>query len=831
VWTVFRRGIAARRGRTVATGIAVAAAVAFLSGTFVLTDTIDAGVRSSAAKASGDVAAIVTDSSGLGESLLAGEATLPSRLVTRIRQVPGVTAAEGISSGYATPLDGHGHPVSSTPGVGVSIPGDPRLRPVTLRDGRWPLAGGEIVVDGTTAGTLHVKPGGRLRIALASGARDFTVTGTIGFGTAGTVPGLSIVGFTPGDAASALESGDRFSAVEVAGGPGTAGRVRSAIGGHYTVRSAREQADHVTAAVTGATSVIGAVLTAFATIALVVAALLIANTFAVSMAQRTRELALLRCVGAGRAQTGWIVLAEAAAIGVAGGAAGLLGGLGLAVVLRAGLGSLGLPLPDAATTVTGRTVVVSLLVGAGVTMVSALTAAVRAARSRPLSALTRDERAEGRRTGLPRRIIALITVAGGAFLLTSGPNRGAVALGGLVLLVGAGLAGPMLLRPATAPARALLSLMAGVCGRLAGRQLLANRHRSTATAGTLAVAVSTVTIVATLASCMASTASIDVRRSLRADYIISTDPQTGVEPALADRIARLPGVTHTVAEPCGVFHAPGDSENVCGVDPSVLSQAVNVHVEQGSLAGLKPDTIAVSARVAAADHFHLGQTIPITLPNRTRMARIVALYTYDEVAQYFLIPMTDYERDFPVTQQADHIVMISTAPSARSQVHHDLASLLAAYPQAHLDDRGGYGHRVNAGIDLVATIATGLLALSLLIGLISIITTLTLSVLQRTREIGLLRAVGAETRQIRILIRAEALATVTTGALCGVVLGLAIGWPLARALDGRTLGPPAFPTTLLTAVLPAAVLAGLLAAAIPARRATSLDPLTALHTE
>jgi putative ABC transport system permease protein len=193
--------------------------------------------------------------------------------------------------------------------------------------------------------------------------------------------------------------------------------------------------------------------------------------------------------------------------------------------------------------------------------------------------------------------------------------------------------------------------------------------------------------------------------------------------------------------------------------------------------------------------------------------------------------MTDYERDFPVTQQADHIVMISTAPSARSQVHHDLASLLAAYPQAHLDDRGGYGHRVNAGIDLVATIATGLLALSLLIGLISIITTLTLSVLQRTREIGLLRAVGAETRQIRILIRAEALATVTTGALCGVVLGLAIGWPLARALDGRTLGPPAFPTTLLTAVLPAAVLAGLLAAAIPARRATSLDPLTALHTE
>ncbi|MCO5998002.1 FtsX-like permease family protein [Actinoallomurus rhizosphaericola] len=838
--TVLRRGLAARRVRTATTATAIAAAVAFLSGTYVLTDTIDAGVHRSVAEAAGGVSAIVTEAGGFGGSLFGGTTTIRPGLVAKVRGVSGVSAAEGVAAGYAMPLDRRGHAVSSSAAIGVSAPADPRLRQFALREGHWPRGADEAAVDATTAGTLHLAPGRTLRVALAGGARTFTVSGVVGFGSAGTIAGVSVVAFTPEAAPGLLGTGGRYAAVAAAGEAGVpaaalARRIKAAVGAAYTVRTGSQQADRLAGDISGATSVIGAVLGAFAVIALIVATLLIANTFTITVAQRTRELALLRCVGASRGQTARLVLLEAAAIGLAGGVAGLFGGIGLAAGLRASFGALGLPLPAAAPVLRAHTVVASLVVGVGVTVVAAGAAALRASRSRPLAALSAGLTATGTRPpGWTRRIVATGVLLAGAFLLVTTSSRGLVALGALALLVGAGLAGPMLVRPLTAPARRLLPVAAGVCGRLADRQMLRNPRRVAGTGGTLAVAVATVSIVATLAATITSSRALDVRRSLRADYVLSTTPGTGagLDPALTGRIERSPGVRSAAGMPCGIFRAPGNSDKLCGIDPEAYPRLVDPHVRAGSMADLGPGTMAVSAVVAGRLGWRLGQTIPITFPvGGTRPTRIVALYDYEEVAGAYLIPLADYAGHYPPDQQADQTILVRAAGGARQQVRAELTALRADYPQATLDDRTGYGHRAAAGIDLLATMMTGLLALSLLIGLITVAIALALSVLERTREIGLLRAVGAEARQIRVIIRAEALATVVTGSLTGVVLGLAIGWPLARALNGRVFGPPGVPVPLLAVVLPAAVVAGLLAAAVPARRAARLNVLTALHAE
>jgi putative ABC transport system permease protein len=835
--TVLRRGLVQRRGRTASTALAVAAAVAFLSGTFVLTDTIDAGVQRSAAQAAGTTAVIVT-AAGPGGSLLVGEPTLPAALLSQVQRVPGVAAAAGITAGYAMPLTRDGTPVAATAGIGVSVPADPRLRPLALRAGTWPSGPAEIVVDATTAATLGAAPGSMVRVALPSGARSFTLTGTVGFGSAANLVGLSIVGFAA-DAAPVLLGADTYAAIEVASAPdlpadALAARIRDAVGPDYDVHTATEQAAQISSAVAGVTSIIGTVLAAFAVIALIVAALLIANVFTITVAQRGRELALLRCVGASRTQIGILVLAEATLVGLAGGVVGLVGGIGVASGLQAVLGAFGLPLPAGAPVVELRTIIVAIAVGVGVTAVAASAASLRAARSRPLTALSTEEQsAIPRRLGWIRRVIAVLAaVTGGLLLADPSGSPASVGLGAVVLIVGAGLGAAALVRPVTAPARRLASAVLGVSGELAGRNIVRQPRRVVGTAGTLTVAVATVAIVATMAATITASSANSVRQALRADYVITTPPGAGLDPVARQRIAALPGVTATIGLPCGTFQPPGGNETVCGIDPAGLPGMVDLDIVDGRLADLTTGTIAISARVAARTGWRLGQTIPVGYPlGGNRNTRIVALFAADDVVGSFLIPHADYARSFAGAQQTDATILVSSAGGPSASADRDLTRLLADYPQATLADKDSFAQQVSSGIDLIATLATALLTLSLLIGLIAVVTALALSVLERTREIGLLRAIGAHARQIRGIIRAEALITTTTGALIGVGLGLAIGGPLARAIDVYLTGDPAIPMLLLVIILPAAILTGLLAAAIPARRAARLNTLAAIHTE
>ncbi|WP_194892337.1 FtsX-like permease family protein [Catenulispora pinisilvae] len=840
--TVLRRGVAARKARGSATAGAVAAAVAFLASSYILTDTVNAGIKQQADAATAGVSAVVTDARGFGGSVLTGAPTLPVSLVSKVRAVPGVVAAEGIVEGYAMPLDQHGHPTSGLGGLGLSIPADPRLRLVNLQSGSWPQGPDEAVVDAGTAQSLHLAAGSTLHVALAGGVRAFSVTGTVGFGGAQNIAGLSVVGFDQATAGTVLGSGDTVAAVEAVGAGGIdptvlQARITEAVGGDYTVRTGAQQAAQLVTQVGSVTSTIGAVLQVFAVVSVVVAALLIANIFAVTVAQRTRELALLRCVGAGRLQLARLVLAEASLTGLVGALVGLPIGLAVTVGLRWGFDHFGLPLPAGPTVIAARTVVLCFVVGPGISIVAAASAARRASRSRPLAALsavaTGDQNS---RLSWWRRVISVPAVLGGAALAAGAQGVAPAGLGSILILFGVGLAAPALVRPLTAGPRALVASVSGFCGRLAGRQMTREPRRVAGTAGTLAVAVATVSIVAAMAASLVSNSELDVRRSLHAELVASTTPGSGatLDPGAARRIAALPGVAHATGLSCGIFKAPGDSEKACGVDPATLSADVDPGVTAGRLADLAaPDTMAVNALAAQRDGWHLGQRIPITSPiGGTRPVRIVALYDNEQVLGAFLIPESDYLREYPPQDQGLDEILIRTEPGQTGPARQGVAAVLAGYPQAALDDRASFAVRAAQGFQLLATIMTALLALSLLIGILAVLTSLALSVLERTREIGLLRAVGAEASHIRTLIRGEALVTVATGTAAGVLLGLPIGWLLARAvLNGHLPGPPSIPVPLLAVVVPAAFVTGLLAAVAPARRAVRIGVLQALRAE
>ncbi|MEY9929278.1 putative ABC transport system permease protein [Catenulispora sp. GP43] len=844
ILTVLGRGIAARKARGLATAGAVAAAAAFLASSYILTDTIDAGMKQQADSATAGVSAVVTDARGFGGSVLTGAPTLPASLVDRVRAVPGVVAADGVVEGYAMPLDREGHTTSSLGGIGLSIPADPRLRLVTLLTGRWPQGPDEVVVDADTAGSLHVASGATLRVALSSGVRSFTVAGTVGFGGAQNVAGLSVVGFDPAAASALLGSGNTVAAVEAVGAAGVdpavlRARITKAVGGDYTVRTGAQQAAQLVSQVGTVTATIGAVLQVFAVVSVVVAALLIANIFAVTVAQRTRELALLRCVGAGRCQLARLVLAEASLIGLAGAAVGLPLGLAVTTGLRWGFDHFGLPLPAGPTVVAARTVILCFVVGPGISVLAAASAARRASRSRPLAALSAVTSADhAGRLSWWRGAAAVAAFLGGAALEAGAGAQGIApaGLGSILILLGVGLAGPALVQPLTAVPRAIVAAVSGFCGRLAGRQMTREPRRVAGTAGTLAVAVATVSVVAAMAASLVSESEADVRRSLHADLVASTTAGSGatLDPGAAARIAALPAVAHVTGLSCGIFKTPGDSEKACGIDAATLPADVDPGVTAGRLADLvTPGTMAVSALAAQRDGWHLGQSIPITFPvGGTRSVRIAALYDNEQVLGAFLIPESDYLKAYPAQDQGFEEILIRTDPGRTAQARQAVATALAAYPQATLDDRAGFAVHAAQGFQLLATIMTALLALSLLIGILAVITSLALSVLERTREIGLLRAVGAEAGHIRTLIRGEALATVATGTATGVVLGLPIGWILARAvMDGHLPGPPSVPVPLLAVVVPATFATGLLAAVAPARRAVRIGVLRALRAE
>lgn len=838
------KNLAAHKLRLALTAISVVLGVAFMAGTFVLTDTIKHTFDALFAQTTVGKDVVVrattpyTASGRRGGGFGADRPLVPESVLDTVRSVPGVRAASGTVSGQVTLLDRSGKALKKgAPTLAFAWSVDRSLSSLTLRSGRGPASGTEATVDSGTARDKHFSLGDRVRIISNQPPREFTVVGTTGFGKADNIAGATIVAFDTATAQELIGRPGYFADVQVAAAKGTSTTsLISAIGSkldspRYEAVTATSVAAESSAMVNKGLSFFNYFLLTFAGIALFVGAFLIFNTFSILVGQRTRELGLLRAIGASRSQVNRSVLGEALIVGLGGSIIGLAVGIPLAAGLYAALKALGLGLPSSALQLKPRTVVVSLLVGTVITMLSAILPARRAARIAPVAAMRAD--AGGQDGSLGTRAIAGGSVlAVGIVLLAVGlfAHAGllAVAAGAAITFVGVAMLVPFVTAPLVAVIGAPLRLR-GMTGRLSQENAARNPRRTAATASALMIGLAVVAAIATLGSSASASTNKIIDGSLKGDYVLTASGRGGgFSPAVEQVVRAAPGVVAVSPLRMVPWHDGSAAKTATGIDPVGGPQVLTLDMVSGSSASLGRGQLLVESKVAKDRHLMVGQTVHMGFPaTETKPVVIGGTYKTNQFLGNYVISSQLAAEN--VTQVQDDTLFVKTTGASASE-QAAVANAIAAYPNLSVKTASQFKHDQKSQLNSILTIVYVLLALSIIIALIGVVNTLALSVIERTREIGLLRSIGMQRRQIRRMIRGEAIVVSMLGAVLGLVLGIGLGAALVRALSSTGLGELSIPVSTIVAVIVVTFVLGVLAAVGPARRAARLDVLTAIAT-
>jgi putative ABC transport system permease protein len=852
------KGLLARRARLVMTAVAVLTGVALVTGTLALTDAVGRSVRRLTAGARSGVDVVVhnADDPAAGPP----QAIRPD-LVDAIAAAPGVEAVSSVVVGEKVAMVGRdGRPLRHRRAANLvlSWPADPTLAAgYTLRLGRPPGRDGEAVLDQATARAGGWRLGDPLGIVGADGMlHRFQVVGVTGFAGART-PASELDTFdTPtvavlqtAAAQRLLGRGDTVDEVRVRAAPGTgpdllrdriagllpAGRLEAVTAASL----AAQQAGEIQAYLAG----LRAALLAFAAVALLVGSFIIWNTFSVLVAGRTRELALLRLLGATRRQVVGSVLLEAVVVGLVAATAGVVAGVAAAVGLEALLRALGDTLPPAGLVLAPPTVLAGLAVGTLVTTAAALAPARRASRVAPLEAI---REAVPSTAPPPRRAW---TAAGAALVLAGAAGVAASVLaatsmatlgglGALAAMLGAMVLGPALAPPLCRAVGAPLARLAGLTARLARDNVLGNPRRSAATIGALTIGL----VLAAGTSVLAASATRSVRAGLQAGSHADLYLEGVLPRAAVARLAALPEVGAALALDTGHVRVGAARVGVEGIDPAASTRILDFGLRAGSLQALnRPGGgLLASARLADVHGWRVGSLVPVGFSEvgTTRRLPIVGIFTRDPLFGSDLLLSIDLmDRSFPLAHgQVDHTLLRAAPGTAPAALTAAVQRALGRYPDVTVTDPATY-QRQRAGDlgDLGGALGllTALVLLAAAVATLGIANTLALAVVERTRELGLLRAVGMTARQLAAMIRWESVITAVSGALLGLALGVGAGAALARAVTIRQAGVAtiSLPAVQLLADLVLAAGAGLVAAAVPARRAARLDLLAAVGVE
>lgn len=841
--TVTFKGMLARKLRLALTALSITLGVAFVSGTFVLGDTmtatfdqlysgltkgIDVTVRAESA---------FTDSSTLGETK-----PFDADVLDSVRGIDGVDAAEGGVSGYALILDKRGEPVQpgGAPTLGTSFPGDMSLAgDFTLRSGSAPQGPDDVVIDAGTARKTGYRVGDAVTVLFVDGPQRFTISGVAGFGDADNLAGATLAAFELPTAQRLLDKVGEFDTIDVRAARGVSAddlraRVAASLPSGLEAVTTAQVTEESAKAVADALTFFTVGLLGFAAISLLVGALIIWNTFSILVAQRTRELALLRAVGASRRQVLGGVVAEAFVVGLIAAAAGLGLGVLVAAGLRRALGMIGIEVPTTTLAVEPRTMVAALLVGVVVTVVAALMPARAATKVSPVAAL-RAVDAPAAPVGRARIGAGIAAVALGAAGLGASlamPGRLAVAgIAALLTMAGFLALAPTLAAAVTRAVGGAFQRLGGVTAALARRNALRSPRRTANTATTLVIGmmlVSTVTVIA--ASMRASVADI-VASSSRADFIVTaaSPAAPGIPPALAGQLRTVDGVATVSELRMTMTRVAGAGTMVAAVDPDTVSAAADLDVTTGALASLDDRSVLVSDRAAAQHRWDVGSTVTVTYAQTgAQHFRVAGTFANTALVGSDYITTLGTHTANGGTALDVAVLLVANEGVATDDLRQRLTDATATYPNAQLDDAASFVQARGETIDQLLGIVTMLLALAVIIALLGIINTLALSVFERTRELGLLRAVGATRRQVRSMVRWESLIVAALGALLGGALGLAFGAALSRGLADSGLSVIDIPGGRLLIYVAVAMLAGLLAAVLPARRASKVDVLQAV---
>jgi putative ABC transport system permease protein len=841
------KGLLAHKFRLAATALAIVLGVSFVAGTYVLTDTINATFTNLFDEVTQGIDVAVRSEDVFTGQMGEVRDPIPEEVLNEVKAVGGVKVAEGSVTGFAQFVDKDGKPVTTggAPTLGVSISSAPELQAgTTVRAGRLPSGPTEMVVDAQTAEKHGFAVGDRVKVLLQGPARTFTVSGIIGFGSAGNLGGATLAGFTLPTAQEVLNREGRFDEIDVVAAEGTTpeqlrDRVRAVLDPRYEVLTGTELSEDAARAINDTFGrFLSMALLSFAFVALLVGGFLIFNTFTIIVAQRTRELALLRCLGASRRQVMTSVLLESLIVAVV----ASLVGLGLGVLIANGLkalltGILNFDLPTTGTVFLWRTVIVSLAVGIVVTVLAALLPARKATRVPPVAAL-QPETAFAPTHFRKRRIVlgVLVTLVGIALLLAGlfqneGNRLVNVASGAVIVFFGVAILSPLIARPLARLIGWPFAKAFKLPGSLARENAMRNPRRTASTAAALMIGLALVTFVSIFAASIKASTTETLDRTIAADYILMNDTFTPFSPDLATRLADQPELAAVVGVRLGAFKLDGATKQLIGIDPAAYDRVVKTEVLSGSIADLQSGGLAVKEDVAKANGWTVGERVALQFPRGgTQQVQVKAIYKDNSVNGDYLLSLADYERFY--ADQADSQILVQAAPGADPAASRAaIDRVLVDFPNVTVRDQAEYKAETARQIDQVVNLFFALLALAVVIALFGIVNTLGLSIFERIRELGLLRAVGATRRQVRSMIRWEAVIIAVLGAVLGLAVGVFFGWTIVRALRSVGITEFALPGGQLVIFVVFAALAGILAAVLPGRRAARIDVLRAITTE
>ncbi|GAA3231392.1 FtsX-like permease family protein [Streptomyces sp. XM83C] len=851
------RNFFAHKGRMALSAVAVLLSVAFVCGTLVFTDTMNTTFDKLFAATSPDVTVSPKDASDTGETTSDNgkPPVLPASVLGEVRKVPGVKDAEGtVFSSSVTVVDGDKDNLSPTSGAPtiVSNWGKNDARTMTITKGSAPEGPDQIMVDADTADKHHLELGDEIGVITAVGTHTAKVSGIAAFEV--TNPGAAIFYLDLPTAQRALVGQDGvYTNINVTAAPGvTHEQLKKAIserlGGAYKALTAKETADAGQEDVKGFMDVMRYAMLGFAGIAFLVGIFLIINTFSMLVAQRTREIGLMRAIGSSRRQVNRSVLVEALLLGVVGSVLGVAAGVGLAVGLMKLMGQIGMDLSTDDLTVVWTTPVVGLVLGVVVTVLAAWLPARRAGKISPMAALRDSGAPADARAGRVRALIGVVLTGAGGWTLylaatADKAKDGSAWLGlGIVLtLIGFVVIGPLLANGVVRVLGAILLRVFGPVGRMAERNALRNPRRTGATGAALMIGLALVACLSVVGSSMVASATDQLDKSVGTDFIIQNDAGQLITPQAVQAVKATPGLEHVTeykildAELTTPDGRTSKKRSINAASPS-YAQDLRTETVAGKLAdAYRTDSMSVPEGFAKDHGLKVGSTVTVAFKNGDRARLTVRAITSDDVvldkgAMYASIATV--AKYVPADKMPlDQILFASAEDGQQDAAYQALKDSLHDYPQYTVRDQTDYKEALKDQIGQLLNMIYGLLALAIIVAILGVVNTLALSVVERTREIGLMRAIGLSRRQLRRMIRLESVVIALFGALLG--LGLGMGWGATAqkllALEGLTVLEIPWPT--IGAVFVGSAFVGLFAALIPAFRAGRMNVLNAIATE
>jgi putative ABC transport system permease protein len=830
------KGLLAHKLRLALTALAIVLGVTFVSGTFVLTDTLQNTFSTLFSSVYQKIDFQVRGTPQFGsDSANAVRNPISQSLLTTIRAVPGVQAAEGEVEGYAQFVAHDGKPIQTGGAgtLGLEFDPDPQLSNLHVISGRAPSGASDVVMDAGTAQKYHFAVGQPVRILFNGFARTFTISGIAQFGTADNLAGATLAAFTIPTAQQVMGEPGQFDDINVVAQANAApAAVQQAITrvlpAGVEVITGKTLVNQSTTSVSQALSFFSTALLVFAFISLFVGAFTIYNTFSIIVGQRTRELALLRIVGASRRQVFRSVLAEAAIVGFISSVIGLGLGVLAAIGLEALLKGFGITLPSGSLVFSPRTVVVGLAVGVGVTVVSAIGPARNAVRIPPIAALS--DQLSGDAGSLRRRFSwgAAVAVAGLALLAIGlvKPVIIAVGIGAVGIFIGVAMLSPAVARPLSSVIGRPLARLLRISGQLGRENSMRSPRRTAQTASALMVGLALVAAIAVFGASLSRSATSSVDDAISANLLVTTgNGAGGFSDALVAKAAAVPGVTESTAVYGGQFEIRGVISSLTAVATAHLSDTAILRMTAGSAAHLSQGQLLIDSTTAKQDHLSVGDTVPVKFARTgAGTMTIGGIFNANALIGKYLVSAPFYISHF--TQPLPGAILLRTNGSAATT--RAVTNAMAADPNAQVQTKAQFEHQQVASVNQLLGLVYALLALAVLIALIGIVNTLMLSVFERTREIGLLRAVGMKRRQVRAMIRSEAVILAIFGAIIGIVIGTGMGLALVSSLRQQGITQTVVPWTSLVIFLVLAAVLGLVAATWPARRAARLDVLAAI---